>query len=75
MLFPSFSSIELEVLVVIASLLILAGAFVAILFSAIIGAGFVRLLYVGGRFCVKTILRNFVPLHQPVAVGHRGAKP
>jgi hypothetical protein len=74
MTLPSFSSIELEALMVIATLLILAATIVVILFSAIVGAGLARLLYLGGRFCVKTILPNFVPFHQPIAVGHKGLK-
>jgi hypothetical protein len=71
---PSFSSIELEVLAVTGALLILAAAFFAIFFSAIIGAVLARLLYVGGRSCMKTVLPNFVPVHQPIAVGPKGAK-
>jgi hypothetical protein len=71
---PSFTAIELEVLVVIGILLFLAAAFFAIFFSAIIGAGLARLLYVGGRFCAKTIHPSFVPVHQPIAVGPKGAK-
>ena len=74
MILPSFSSIELEALMIIASLLVLAGAVVVILFSAIIGTGLARLLYLGARSCVKTILPNFVPVYQPVAVGHKGVK-
>jgi hypothetical protein len=71
---PSLSAIELEVLVITGVLLFLAAAFFAIFFSAVIGAGLARLLYVGGRFCAKTILPNFVPVTSPVAVGHKGAK-
>jgi UPF0716 family protein affecting phage T7 exclusion len=74
MTLPSFSSIELEALMIIASLLILAGTVVVILFSAIIGTGLARLLYLGARSCVKTILPNFVPVYQPIAVGHKGVK-
>lgn len=71
---PSFSAVELEVLVVTGVLVFLAAAFFAVFFSAIIGAGLARLLYVGGRFCAKTILPSFVPVHQPLAVSHKGAK-
>jgi hypothetical protein len=74
MTLPSFSSIELEALMVIGSLLILAATIVVILFSAIVGTGLARLLYLGGRSCVKTILPNLVPFYQPVAVGHKGVK-
>jgi hypothetical protein len=74
MTLPSFSSIELEVLLVIATLLLFMATFVAVLFSAIVGAGLARLLYVAGHWCAKAILPNFVPLHQPVAIGHKGAK-
>jgi hypothetical protein len=71
---PSLSAIELEVLVITGVLLFLAAAFFAIFFSAVIGAGLARLLYVGGRFCAKTILPSFVPVTSPVAVSHKGAK-
>jgi len=77
MALPSFSSMELEALMVIASLLILAASaalIVVILFSAIIGTGLARLLYLGVRSCVKTILPNFVPVSEPVAVGHKAVK-
>jgi len=70
----SFSSIELEALMIIASLLIVAASVVVILFSAIIATGLARLLYLGARSCVKTFLPNFVPVYQPVAVGHKGMK-
>lgn len=62
MTFPSLSPIELQVLVTVATSVIFAAAFVVILISAIVGAGLARLLYLGGRSCVKTILPNFVPL-------------
>jgi hypothetical protein len=71
---PSFTAIELEVLAVIGILLFLAAAFFAIFFSAIIGAALARLLYVGGRFCAKTIHPSLVPVTSPVAVSHKGAK-
>jgi UPF0716 family protein affecting phage T7 exclusion len=74
MTLPSFSSIELEALMIIATLLIFAATIVVILFSAIIGTGLARLLYLGTRSCVKTFLPNFVPLYEPVAVGHKGMK-
>ena len=71
---PSFSAIELEVLAIIGVLLFLAAAFFAVFFSAMIGAGLARLLYVGGRFCARTILPSFVPVTSPLAVSHKGAK-
>jgi hypothetical protein len=74
MTLPSFSSIELEALMIIASLLVVAASIVVILFSAIIGTGLARLLYLAARSCVKTILPNFVPVYQPIAVGHKGVK-
>lgn len=74
MTLPSFSSIELEALMIIASLLVVAASVVVILFSAIIGTGLARLLYLGARSCVKTILPNFVPVYEPVAVGHKAVK-
>src|ERR1700751_934697 len=74
MTLPSFSSIELEALMIIASLLVVAASIVVILFSAIIGTGLSRLLYLGARSCVKTIFPNFVPVYEPVAVGHKAVK-
>jgi len=71
---PSFSAIELQVLLVTGTLLFLAAAFFAIFFSAIIGAGIARLLYVSGRSCMKLVLPNFVPMHQPIPIGPKGAK-
>ena len=61
MTLPSLSPIEFQVLVTVATLVIFAAAFVVILFSAIVGAGLARLLYLGARSCAKTILPNFVP--------------
>jgi hypothetical protein len=74
MTLPSFSSIELEALMIIASLLVVAAAIVVILFSAIIGTGLARLLYLAARSCVNRVLPNFVPVYQPIAVGHKGVK-
>jgi UPF0716 family protein affecting phage T7 exclusion len=74
MTLPSFSSIELEALMIIASLLVVAASVVVILFSAIIGTGLARLLYLGARSCVNRILPNFVPVYEPVAVSHKGVK-
>jgi hypothetical protein len=59
MTLPSFSSIELEALMIIVTLLIFAATIVVILFSAIIGTGLARLLYLGARSCVKTFLPTF----------------
>ena len=74
MTLPSFSSIELEALMIIASLLVVAASIVVILFSAIIGTGLARLLYLGARSCVNRILPNFVPVYQHLAVGHKAVK-
>jgi hypothetical protein len=71
---PSFSSIELEALMVIATVLILAAAVVVLLFSAIVGTGLARLLYLGARSCANRVLPYFVPVYQPVAVGPKGVK-
>jgi hypothetical protein len=66
---------ELEVPIAVAALVIFAAAVVVILSSAIIGTGLARLLYLGARSCVKTVvLPNFVPVYQPIAVGHKGVK-
>jgi hypothetical protein len=55
MALPSFSPIELQVVISIIAVLIIFGSFLALLFSAVFGVGLVRLLYVGGRWCVGKI--------------------
>jgi xanthine/uracil/vitamin C permease (AzgA family) len=54
----SLNVAQLEVLVVIAGLLFFAFLFLAIFFSAIIGAVTARVLYVGGHWCVKKIQQS-----------------
>lgn len=54
----SLNVAQLEVLFVIASLLFFAFLFLAIFFSAIIGGVMARMLYVGGRWCVKKIQQS-----------------
>jgi hypothetical protein len=66
MALPSLSPIELQLLISIIAVVIFFGSFLALLFSAVFGLGLVRLLYVGGRWCVGKI-------HQVHAVG--GALP
>jgi hypothetical protein len=55
MALPSFSPIELQLLISLIAVLIFIGSFLALLFSAVFGLGLVRLLYVGGRWCVGKI--------------------
>jgi hypothetical protein len=55
MALPSFSTIELQLLISLVGALIFVGSFLALLFSAIFGLGLARLLYVGGRWCVGKI--------------------
>jgi len=55
MALPSFSPIELQVLISIIAVLIFIGSFLALLVSVIFGLGLARLLYVGGRWCVGKI--------------------
>jgi len=55
MALPSFSSIELQLLICVIGVVILVGSFLAIMLSAIFGLGLARLLYVGGRWCVGKI--------------------
>ena len=64
----------LEILTAVAALVIFPAAVVAVLFSAMVGAGLSRLLYLGARSCANRVLLNFVPFHQPVAVGPKGAR-
>jgi hypothetical protein len=61
--------VELEFLVGIAILLIIVASFLLLFFSAIIGAGVARLLYVGGTFCARKIRRSWpVDAARPVNV-------
>ena len=55
MALPSFSSIELQLLICVVGVVIFVGSFLALLVSAIFGVGLARLLYVGGRWCVGKI--------------------
>jgi ABC-type phosphate/phosphonate transport system permease subunit len=52
---PSFSTLELELLISLVGVLIFVGSFLALLFSLIFGLGLARLLYLSGRWCVKRI--------------------
>ncbi len=63
---PSINTPELELLIGIIGVLIFVASFLALLFSAIFGLGLVRLLYVGGRWCVRKI-------HQTYSMG--GTRP
>lgn len=45
----------LQFLIGIAGVVIFVGLFLALLFSAIIGVGIARLLYIGGRWCMEKI--------------------
>jgi UPF0716 family protein affecting phage T7 exclusion len=55
----SLNSPELELLIYIIGVLIFAASFLALLFSAILGMGLLRLLYVGGRWCVRKIHQSY----------------
>ncbi len=66
MALPSFSTVELQLLIWVVGAVILVGSFLAILVSAIFGVGIARLLYVGGRWCMGKV-------HHVHAVG--GALP
>ena len=55
MALPSFSSIELQLLICVIGVVIFVGSFLALLFSLIFGLGLARLLYLSGRWCVKRI--------------------
>ena len=55
MALPSFSPIELQLLICVIGAVIFVGSFLALLVSVIFGLGLARLLYVGGRWCVGRI--------------------
>jgi hypothetical protein len=55
MALPSFSPIELQLLICVIGAVIFVGSFLALLVSAIFGLGLARLLYVGGCWCVGKI--------------------
>jgi hypothetical protein len=56
---PSINTPELELLIGIVGVLIFVASFLALLFSAIFGLGLARLLYVGGRWCVRKIHQTY----------------
>jgi UPF0716 family protein affecting phage T7 exclusion len=56
---PSFSILELEVLISVIGVLIFFGSFLALLFSAIFGLGFARLLYVSGCWCLRKMHQSY----------------
>ena len=55
MALPSFSTTELQLLICVIGVVVFVGSFLVLLFSAIFGLGLGRLLYVGGRWCVRKI--------------------
>jgi len=55
MALPSFSTVELQLLICVIGVVIFVGSFLALLVTAIFGLGLARLLYVGGRWCVGKI--------------------
>jgi len=59
MALPSLNTPELELLIGIIEALIFVASFLALLFSAILALGLARLLYVGGRSCVKKIHQSY----------------
>lgn len=59
----SLNTAQVEVLVVIAGLLIFAFLFLAIFFSAIIGALAARVLYLGGQWSLKKIQQSYSAGH------------
>lgn len=59
---------------VIATVLILSVGVVVILFSAIVGTGLARLLYLGARSCANRVLPYFVLVYQPIVVGPKGTR-
>lgn len=55
MALPSFSTIDLQLLICVIGVVVFLGSFLAIMVSAIFGLGLARLLYVGGCWCVRRI--------------------
>jgi hypothetical protein len=55
----SLNTPELELLIGIIEALIFVALFRALLSSAILGLGLARLLYVGGRWCVRKIHQSY----------------
>jgi hypothetical protein len=62
MALPSFSSIELQLLICVIGVVIFVGSFLVLLFSLIFGLGLARLLYVSARWSAKKI-------HQAYSLG------
>ena len=69
MALPSFSTIELQLLICVIGVVVFVGSFLAIIVSAIFGLGLGRLLYVGGRWCVGKIHH----VHQVGGASNRAA--
>ena len=56
----SSNTLELELLVGVASLLIFVASFLALLCSATFGLGLAQLPYVGGHWCVTKIHHSYL---------------
>jgi hypothetical protein len=56
---PLLDTLKLELLMYVVAVLIFVGLFPALLFSAILGVGVVRLLYVSGSWCARKIHRAY----------------
>ena len=55
MVLPSFSTVELQLLICLVGAVIFVGSFLALLVSAIFGLGLVRLLYASCCWCMRRI--------------------
>jgi hypothetical protein len=67
MVLPSFSSIELQLLICVIGAVIFVGSFLALLVSAIFGLGLVRLLYASCGWCMRRI-QSYSPNRRTINV-------
>jgi hypothetical protein len=67
MVLPSFSSIELQLLICVIGSVIFVGSFLTLLVSAIFGLGLVRLLYASCGWCMRRI-QSYSPSRRTINV-------
>ena len=67
MVLPSFSTVELQLLICVIGVVIFVGSFLALLISAIFGLGLVRLLYTSFGWCIRRI-QSYSPSRRTINV-------
>ena len=67
MVLPSFSTVELQLLICVIGAVIFVGSFLALLVSGIFGLGLVRLLYASCAWCMRRI-QSYSPNRRAINV-------